>query len=191
MCSLPAALGMANLVKRLGLSGSEKRHLRGLMKATRSKREYREASAILEKADGLTYEAIAVKHGVNVRTVQRWVEAYEAHGVDGLRDKPHPGKPSGYTEAQRRRIVELALKSPRLFGYLRNGWNVRLLARHLTKEAGIKISKSHVWRILHEADIVHKRPKATVESPDPDYERKAAKVRGYKRIAPALEKRGS
>jgi hypothetical protein len=60
---------MANLVKRLALSGSERQRLRGLMKATRSKREYREASAILEKADGLTYEAIAVKHGVDVRTV--------------------------------------------------------------------------------------------------------------------------
>jgi transposase len=181
---------MANLVKRLALSGSERQRLRGLMKATRSKREYREASAILEKADGLTYEAIAVKHGVDVRTVQRWVEAYEAHGLDGLRDKPHPGKPSSYTEAQRRRIVELALQSPRLFGYLRNSWSVRLLSRHLTREVGVKISKSQVWRILHEAGIVHKRPKATVKSPDPDYERKAAKVSAYKRIAPALEKRG-
>jgi len=162
-----------------------------LMKATHSKREYRRASAILEKANGLTYKAIADKHDVDVKTVQRWVEAYDTHGVDGLRDKPHPGKPSGYTEAQRRRIVELALKSPRLFGYLKNGWSVRLLSRHLTRETGVKISKSHVWRILHEADIVHKRPKATVESPDPDYGRKAERVRGYKRIASALQKRGS
>ncbi len=182
--------GMANLVKRLVLSSSEGQSLLGLMKATRSKREYRRASAILEKADGLTYKAIAMKHGVDVKTVQRWVEAYEAHGVDGLRDRPHPGKPSRFSRAQRRRIVKLALKDPRLFGYLRNGWNVRLLARHLTKEVGIKIGKSHVWRILHEAGIVHKRPKATVKSPDPDYATKAAKVRGYKRIAPALKKRG-
>jgi transposase len=181
---------MANLVKRLILSDSERRSLLALMKATRSKREYRRASAVLEKANCLTYKAIAMKHDVDVKTVQRWVEAYEAQGVDGLRDKPHPGKPSGYTEAQRRRIVELALQSPSLFGYLRSGWNVRLLARHLTKEVGIKIGKSHVWRMLHEAGIVYKRPKAKVKSPDPNYGHKAAKVRGYKRIAPALEKRG-
>jgi transposase len=86
--------------------------------------------------------------------------------------------------------VELALQSPRLFGYLRNNWSVRLLSRHLTRQVGVKISKSHVWRILHEAGIVHKRPKAAVKSPDLDYERKAAKVSAYKRIAPALEKRG-
>jgi len=181
---------MANRIRRIELSAAERRALLGLMKATRSKREYREASAIIEKAERLTYEAIAEKHGVHKETVKRWVRAYAEHGLQGLRDKPHPGRPSGYTEAQRRRIVELALKSPRLFGYLKNSWSVRLLSRHLTREAGVKISKSHIWRILHEADIVHKRPKATVRSPDPDYRRKAAKVSTYKRIAPALEKRG-
>jgi transposase len=181
---------MPNRVRRIDLSVGERRSLRGLMTATRSKREYRKASAILEKADGLTYEAIAERHGVHKETAKRWVKAYTKHGLDGLRDKPHPGRPSRYTEAQRRRIVELALQSPRLFGYLKNGWSVRLLSRHLTREVGVKISKSQVWRILHEAGIVHKRPKATVKSPDPDYERKAAKVSAYKRIAPALEKRG-
>jgi transposase len=182
---------MANRIRRIELSVAERRSLLGLMKATRSKHEYREASAILEKANGLTYKTIAEKHGVHRETVKRWVRAYAKYGLEGLRDKPHPGRPSGYTEAQRRRIVELALKSPRLFGYLKNDWSVRLLSKHLTREAGVKIGKSHIWRILHEADIVHKRPKATVKSPDSDYERKAGKVRGYKRIAPALQKRGS
>jgi len=181
---------MANRVKRLVLSEVERHSLLGLMKDTRSKREYRRVSAILEKADGLTYEAIAAKHGVNVKTVRRWLEAYEADGLNGLRDQPHPGRPSRFSQAERRRIVKLALKDPRLFGYLRNGWNVRLLAKHLTREVGIKIGKSHVWRILHEAGVVHKRPKAAVKSPDPDYARKAAKVRSYKRIAPALQKKG-
>jgi len=181
---------MANRVKRLVLSKVEKHGLLGLIKGTRSKREYRRVSAILEKAGGLTYKAIAIKHGVDVKSVQRWLESYEAYGLDGLRGKPHPGRPSRFSQAERRRIVKLALKDPRLFGYLRNGWNVRLLAKHLTKEVGIKIGKSHVWRILHEAGVVYKRPKAIVESPDPDYVEKAAKVRGYKRIAPALQKGG-
>jgi hypothetical protein len=52
---------MANLVKRIALSSSEGQSLLGLMKAARSKREYRRASAILEKADGLTYKTIAMK----------------------------------------------------------------------------------------------------------------------------------
>ncbi len=173
------------------MSTTERQSLLSLMKDTRSKREYRKASAILEKADGLTYEAIAERHNVHKGTVQRWVKAYMGHGLEDLRDKPHPGRPSRYTKSQRKRIVELAVKSPHLFGYLKNDWSVRLLAKHLSREVGVKIGKSHVWRILHEADIVYKQPKAIVKSPDPDHEEKATKVRGYKRIAPALEKRES
>lgn len=107
-----------------------------------------------------------------------------------MRDKPHPGKASQYTEAIRRRIVQIALKDPKLFGYLRNDWNLRLLARHLTRNASVEISFQHLQRILHEAGIVYKRPKATITSPDPDYELKARRVNGYKRIAPALTKKG-
>jgi len=73
---------MANRVKRLVLSEVERHSLLGLIKDTRGKSEYRRVSAILEKADGLTYEVIATKHGVNVKTVQRWLESYEAHGID-------------------------------------------------------------------------------------------------------------
>jgi len=38
---------------------AERRSLRGLMEATRGKREYRKASAVLENVDGIVYEAIA------------------------------------------------------------------------------------------------------------------------------------
>jgi hypothetical protein len=65
----------------------------------------------------------------------------------------------------------------------------RLLARHLTRELGIEVSKTHVWEILRELAIVYKRPKAVVRSPDPDYEEKACMVEDYKKAASALQKR--
>jgi transposase len=91
---------------------------------------------------------------------------------------------------RRERIVELALRSPTVFGYLQQDWNLRLLARHLTKEVGIGIGKTRLSEILKDAGIVYKRPKAVVRSPDPDYAVKARRLEGYKQIAAALEKRG-
>jgi len=61
-------------------------------------------------------------------------------------------------------------RSPRLFGCLKNDRSPRLLSRHLAEEAGVEVSRAHLWRILHEADIVYKRPKAAVRGPDPGYE---------------------
>lgn len=158
------------------------------MKQTHSKREYGRASAVLMKADGYTYEAVAERHGVSGKSVERWIQSYEAYGLEGLRLKPHPGRPSRYNGKRRERIVQLALKSPTLFGYLQQDWNLRLLARHLTREVGIRIGKTRLSEILRDADIVYKRPKAVVHSPD--YAVKARRVEAYKQVASALEKRG-
>ena len=81
-------------------------------------------------------------------------------------------------------------QDPKLFGFLKGRWVVRDIAKEIEKETGIKISKSHVERILDELGLSYKRPKLHVKSDDPNYYRKKREVRNYKRIAPALEKRG-
>jgi transposase len=87
-------------------------------------------------------------------------------------------------------IAEIVLKEPRAFGYLRNEWSIRLLARHLTGELGIRMSKPLVWLILKELGIAYKMPKAVVESPDPEYEEKVGILEGYKEAASDLLKKG-
>jgi transposase len=180
---------MPNHVKRLTLSDDDRSSILDFMKQTRSKREYGRASAVLMKADGYSFDAVAERHGVSGRSVMRWIESYEADGLEGLRLKPHPGRPSRYRGKRRERIVQLALKSPALFGYLQQDWNLRLLARHLSKEVGIGIGKTRLSEILRDAGIVYKRPKAVVHSPDPDYPAKARRVEAYKQVASALQKR--
>ena len=43
------------------------------MMNTNNKKEYRRLLAILQKAEGRTFEDIAKEHGVSSRSVQRWV----------------------------------------------------------------------------------------------------------------------
>ena len=173
----------------LVFSGGEEEGLRGLM-ADGSKEEYRRCLAVLLRAQGMPNQDIAGTLGVTGRSVERWIKVYRADGIAGLRHRSHPGNRPRITPDQRKTIIEAALQSPRAFGYLKNEWSIRLLSRHLTRELGIKISKTHVWEILRELRIVYKRPKAVVKSPDPDHEEKARMVEGYKGDAPALLKGG-
>jgi len=173
----------------LVFSGGEEEGLRGLM-AHGSKEEYRRCLAVLLRAQGMPNQDIAAMLGVARRSVERWIKAYRADGIAGLRRRPHPGSRPRMGVAQRKTVAEVALKDPKAFGYLKNEWSVRLLARHLTRELGVKISKTQVWRILRELKIVYKRPKAVVKSPDPDHEEKARMVEGYKAAASTLLKGG-
>jgi hypothetical protein len=84
----------------------------------------------------------------------------------------------------------LLKQDPQAFGFLKGRWVVRDIATALSREK-IKISRSHVHNILSgELDLAYKRPKLTVKSNDPNYSRKAKEIQRYKRIAPALAKRG-
>jgi len=171
------------------LTEAELGRLRAFMESC-DKEEYRRALAVVQRAQGVPHRRIASTLGVHVRNVFRWVERYRRIGVDGLRTRRPPGKKRRIDQGERLRIREVALQSPRLFGYLKNDWSLRLLAHHLTEELGIKVSRAHVARILHEMGLVYKRPKAYVESPDPDYSAKKRAVEGYKRVSRALAKKG-
>ena len=74
------------------------------MRNTNNKKEYRRLLAILQKAEGRTYEDIANEHGVSSRSVQRWVAAYIQSGIDGVKMKKPGGSKSGITDENRERL---------------------------------------------------------------------------------------
>ena len=58
------------------------------MKSTRDKEEYRRASAIKQKMEGVPYRTIAKNLGVNYRNVYGWINNYRKYdGLDGIRNK--------------------------------------------------------------------------------------------------------
>jgi transposase len=104
------------------------------MRNTNNKKEYRRLLAILQKAEGRTYEDIAKEHGVSSRSVQRWVAAYIQGGIDGVKIKKTGGSKSGITDKDREIMLSALFNDPHLFGYLRNTWSLRSLSNCLTHE---------------------------------------------------------
>ncbi len=54
------------------------------------------ARIVLLAADGVPLEQIARQVAVDRNVVRRWVARYRAAGVDGLRDRPRPGRPRAF-----------------------------------------------------------------------------------------------
>jgi transposase len=119
------------------------------------------------------------------------VDRYTRGRVAGLRTKFGSGRPARKKAVMKEVLEELIKKDPQAFGYLRTTWSLRAIAQHLDKELGIKTSNVHVWRILQELGLSYKMPKAHVISPDSDYQAKAQKVKGYKKVSSALLKKRS
>jgi transposase len=159
------------------------------MKRTRDKEEYRRAYAIKQKMEGLSYRTIAKDMGINYRTVYDWIDNYRNNGLNGIRNKrKNVGRRPMISNPRNKEMIKFIVlnKSPRTFGYLKNTWSIRLLAIYLSSLLGINISRSQMWRIIHDLGIVYKQPKLELEKEkDDDYEEKKGKIDGYKSVSSA------
>ena len=178
----------------LELSKLKKAELYDFMKGTRDKEEYRRASAIRQKLEGLPYRTIARNLDVNYRNVYNWIKEYKEYGLDGIRSKRNNAGRIPKISSDKNRIPkmikEIISKSPRTFGYLKNTWSIRLLATYLTTILGMNVSPMQTWRIVHDLGIVTNRPKLVLEHAE-DYEKKKKIVDNYKKVSGALLKKNS
>lgn len=158
------------------------------MKNTTDKRQYRRFLAILQKSNGRTFKDMAKEHLVSIRSVQRWVFSYLENGTSGLEIKKTGISQSRITDENKEIILSILFNDPHIFGYVRNTWSLRSLAKCLTEELDIPISFKHLQRILKDMGIGCKRPKLELEH-GPDYDDGKKKVKNYKQIASALKKR--
>jgi transposase len=127
----------------LRLSSSQKKELLTFMKNTKDKEEYRRASAVKQKMEGLSYRTIAKNVDVNYRNVYDWINNYRKYGIDGIRNKRMNAgrKPVISTDKNKEMIKDIILnKSPKTFGYLKNTWSIRLLATYLTSLLEMNVS---------------------------------------------------
>ncbi len=158
------------------------------MKATHNKKQYRRLLAIFQKVKGRTYEDIANEHEVSNRSVQRWVAAFTHGGIDEVKLKKAGGRKSSITDEDREIILSVLFNDPHLFGYLRNTWSLRSLAKCLTNELDIPISFKHLQRITKDLGVRCKRPKLELLHGE-DYEERKQRIENYKHVASALKKR--
>src|SRR5437764_12217034 len=64
--------------------------------------------------EGMSGEEAARAAGMDRQTLRDWVHRYNAEGVEGLRDRPRPGRPCALDEGQQAALKGLILRSPRL-----------------------------------------------------------------------------
>ncbi len=110
--------------------------------------------------DGEHVEAIAKELHCSPQTVRRRLHRFDAEGIEGLGERPKPGRPRRLTTEDDSKLIALVRQAPpgRLVTQ-RDGtmvareeeaeaqWSLNALAR-AAKEAGIAVKRSQIRRIL-------------------------------------------
>jgi transposase len=91
---------------------------------------------------------IAKYLGVSFEAVRKWVDAYEAKGMQGLQSKGKPGPQPGLAEADKKNIKKAILKGPRAEGYATDLWTLGRIAKLIRKKTKRQFKTTHTWRIV-------------------------------------------
>jgi transposase len=137
---------------------------------TTPQRDAKRARIVVLAAAGHSSRSIAAAVGVRPNVASLWRNRFADQGLEGLKDKPRPGKKPIYGAKTGKRILAL-LDRPAPKGYAR--WTGPLLAAALGD-----VDVQYVWRFLrcHKIDLVAR--KSWCESDDLQFAAKAADVVG-------------
>lgn len=161
---------MGRVAKPVELTNQSKLKLEAIVSGrTNEARLVQRAKIILLCSQGMPIKQIAEKLDIRPNTVIDWRKRYEQEEMEGLYDKPRPGKPITYDKTFRKAVLK-TLEEPPPQGQAI--WDGPSIAVHL------KTSKDAVWRLLRKEGICLSRQRSWCISTDPEFVPKAADIIG-------------
>jgi transposase len=128
----------------------------------------RRLSALLLLSEGASLRSVRAHTGLQLRHIVKWRERFTATGVEGLVDRPRPGRPKRVSAALQQRILGDAVRRKPPGG--RSHWTSRLMARRH------RVSFDTVQKIWRAAGLKPHRQGTYLASNDPHFAAKAKQV---------------
>ena len=132
---------------------------------TRDEMEGRRLLAAEELQRGLSQSQVARKFGVSRTTASRWCRALSGKGVEGLRKRRAPGRPSRLTSEQLKLVSELYQLGPRAAGFDSDRWTTARFAEAIQARFEVRYDPDHVGRIMHRLGL---RERTRTRRPRPE-----------------------
>lgn len=140
---------------------------------------------VLLVTHGLSCYDVAGLLGQDPRTIERWVQRFEARGFAGLHDGERRGRPRRLDAAQWDAVSRELRRNPREFGYAQNLWDGKLLAHHLAQAHRVPLGVRQCQRLFRQLDFRLRKPRPLIAHADP------AAQAAYKKTPPARSRRRS
>jgi transposase len=140
----------------------------------------RRAQMVVRSWDGQRTAVIAAGLNCHPQTVRERLVRFNAEGLDGLGDRPGPGRPRRLSETERSRLIAMARSQPpgrlvwdghRMVAPAPDApvhWSLDALAA-AAQERGISVGRSQIRRILRAEGVRWRPPRSWATSSDPEF----------------------
>src|SRR2546423_15254521 len=128
------------------------------LKQTREARVFRRAQAVREVVKGQRLQTVSDALHFTYSALRKWVHRFAHQGIQGLVDRPRPGRPPKVTCALAKHLDRLVDEDPLQHGSLHSQWSCQELATVLARQTGVQVSRESVRVVLKKKDISSSRP---------------------------------
>ena len=187
-------------IKTISLSDSDREYLQSLIRQrTLQAQIVDRAKILLYKEQGDSYETIANRLDINLKSVKLCIDKYLDGGVErALYDDHRTGRPPEITDDAKAWIISVACQKPCDLGYAAELWSVSNLHKHIqnhAEDAGYPrlktVTKSWLQKYLKSMDFKPFKIKYYLEKKDPDFEEKMHDVLlVYKQVEMQFDENG-
>ena len=135
------------------------------------------ARMILLSRQGYTPGEIGIRLNIHVKTVRKWIRKFNASGIQGIIERPKPGRKPKFDREMEKLMVKIACKRPEGLGMPFMNWSLRKLREYLQRKKIADVSVEELRRILLSHGVMFRKSRRERISEDPDYEAKKARIR--------------
>jgi len=111
--------------------------------------ESRRLLAAQDLQRGLSQSQVARKFGVSRTTASRWHRALSGKGLEALRKRRAPGRPSRLNAEQLAGVADIYRSGPRAAGFETDRWTTARFAQAIFARFAVRYDPDHVGRIMH------------------------------------------
>jgi transposase len=141
------------------LTDEEINEIECAIKQDRRAEVVRRATAIRLFHQGYTAVDIARMMSASRASVQNWHQRWREGGIEGLANKPIPGRKPKANPTYRETLDRVLDTDPHELGYACSIWTIERLSQHLEKATGIALSVGRLATWLGRWGYVYRQPK--------------------------------
>jgi transposase len=127
---------------------------------------WRRGRSVLGYIEGRRVVDLAAEAGVTRGSVNRWLQWYEALGIDGLLTGISPGAPPRLSEEQRAELAALVEGGPLAAGYQSGVWTGPMIGDLIEQRFGVRYHTHYVPELLHLLGFSVQRPRKRLARAD-------------------------
>ena len=135
---------------------------------------------VLLVAQGATCPEVGRLLGDAPRTVEYWVQRFEAKGFAGLTEGQRSGRPTRLTEAQLREVDRALRQTPRDLGLTGTLWDGKTLSAWIEQRFHSQLRVRQCQRLFRQRGFRLRKPRPLIAHADPERQKTHKKTPGAK-----------